>query len=336
MSETAHAPDVSVLIPVYNASAYLRDSIASITAQTLTDIEIVAVNDGSTDGSGEVLDRIAAADPRVRVLHQPNGGIVAALNAGLALTRGRYIARMDGDDLAWPERLARQRDYLDANSDVVAVGTLYRAIDADGTVVHVQRAGGLLPPTDVCTFPPHVVSLSHPTLMVRGEAIRQLGGYRSFFPHAEDHDLFIRLARFGRLVVMPEVLLDYRVHGSSVSTRHRRVQLDNALRAQCAAMVEARGGPDVFAGGIDTTLAQMVDDRPGMPDQRSWATLRALSDLDYDLNRRDAASARHSLAIVAALIARHAPSLWRDRAITAMMRRTACATARLIKVQLRG
>ncbi|MEO1235937.1 MAG: glycosyltransferase family 2 protein, partial [Planctomycetota bacterium] len=124
-------PTISVLMPVYNCGVYLDAAVRSVRDQTWTDLELVAVNDGSTDGSLDVLQRHADEDERVVVIDQPNGGIVAALNAGLARCRGAFIARMDGDDVAYPHRLERQLAWMRAHPEAVAVGCQTRVIDGD-------------------------------------------------------------------------------------------------------------------------------------------------------------------------------------------------------------
>ena len=115
-------PKTSVVMPMYNAERYVAGATGSILAQTFTDFEFVIVNDGSTDRSLEIVRHYERLDARVRVLSRPNTGIVGALNDGLSLARGEYIARMDADDIAYPHRLERQATYLDDHPDCVAVG----------------------------------------------------------------------------------------------------------------------------------------------------------------------------------------------------------------------
>lgn len=335
MMQNGAVPEVSVLIPVYNCGDYLEASLCSMVKQTLHDLEIIVVNDGSTDGSGTVLDRAAATDHRIRVLHQPNGGIVAALNAGLEVARGRYIARMDGDDVAWPERLEKQRDFMDEHPDHVCVGTLFRTIDAAGEVIHVQRPGGPTRTTDVMNFPPLVVSLPHPTLMLRRDVMKKLGGYRSFFPHAEDQDLYIRLSRYGKLAVLPEVLLDYRVHASATSARNRAAQIDSVLKAQCAAMIQERNGEDVFAHAEPLSLAEMLEGRGNLPSLTAWETLRAVYEVDHDLDRRDTRAGQASVFRLIGCLRRNQSTLRRDGILQALVRRTARSLIRLAYMRLK-
>src|SRR5678816_2359139 len=123
---------VSVIIPVYNGARFLATAIQSLLAQTLTDFEIIAVNDGSTDDSKRILDRAAAGDPRIRVLSRPNTGIVGALNDGIAMACGELVCRMDADDISLPQRLEKQVAYLAGHPECVAVGTDVLYTDPEG------------------------------------------------------------------------------------------------------------------------------------------------------------------------------------------------------------
>ncbi len=325
-----------MLIPVYNAGHYLAASLASITGQTLSDIEIIAVNDGSSDGSGEVLDALAAADSRVRVVHQPNGGIVAALNNGLAVARGRYIARMDGDDIAHADRLEKQVAFLDTNPDYVACGSILRMIDEEGCVVDTQSAGAALPPqTDLSVFPPRVLTVPHPTLMARRDAMVRLGGYRSFFPHAEDHDLFLRLAAFGKIALLQEHLLDYRVHTGAISERRRDIQRESAFKAQAGALLTRLTGEDPFADGRDRTLEELVA-RSGMPPAAAWNALREVWRLEQDVNRRAAAAGWRQLGVALFTLARHGVALVRVGAFPGVARKAVYNSLRLVRITVRG
>lgn len=235
------APLISVLLPAYNCAGTLADAVESILAQTLGDFELIVVNDGSTDGTAAVLDGLAARDARVRPLHTANGGIVQALNTALAQARGEFIARMDGDDRSHPERFARQVAYLREHPRCVCVGTLFRLMDAEGDITSVQPATGELRQTDLSVFPPHVAVLPHPSIMLRGRAVRELGGYRHGFKHAEDFDLYLRLARCGELGMVQQPLLDYRIHGGSLSSQNMEAQLDASMRAWLCALAVYRG-----------------------------------------------------------------------------------------------
>ena len=238
---------LDVLSPLYNCAATVEQAIVSIQAQTMPDFRIIAVNDGSTDATSAILHRLAAADPRIVVLDRPNGGIVDALNAGLALCTAPFLARHDGDDIAAPERFARELAWFDANPDGIAVSCAVRQIDAQGRLV-----GGIVLPSppelaDAGLVPQREPYLMHPFLMARRAAVQAVGGYRHVF-HAEDTDLYWRLQECGRLHNMPDVLGWYRLHDGGVtsnSLRNGRVSAVNSQRAGLSAMRRRAGRPDL-------------------------------------------------------------------------------------------
>lgn len=329
-------PAVTVVIPVYNCGRYVERAVSSILNQSLIDIEIIAVDDGSTDGSGDTLDAMATSDKRLQVEHLPNSGIVVALNHGLSLARGTYLARMDGDDIAWPDRLEKQFKFLNSHPDCVAVGSLYRLIDDTDTVLHVQRPTSQNRQTDLKIFPPFVKTVPHPTLMVRTDAMQMLGGYRPYFPHAEDHDLFLRLAQIGTIELLGEPMLDYRVHAHAVSERHRDTQLDSKVLAQMAAVVAMRTGVDPLCEGEIGSIERSLFSMPGLPSATSWELLRALYRIDHDLNRRDLANTQRELASVVLQTAANWRALQRDGTLLGILRYAAKCAARIGAILVRG
>lgn len=233
--QTSTAPRISCLLPVYNGEAFLEEAIGSILAQTFTDFELVVVDDGSTDSTPEILAALAAKDPRVRIVRQANGGIVAALNAGLAVCRGEYVARMDADDIALPHRFQFQLDYLDGHPGCVLVGGVAKSLKADGSIGG-RTTGGRHQRTDLTCFPPKVAVSMHPLITVRREALLAIGGYRSDFPHAEDYDLFIRLSKLGGIDNPDEDVLIYRRHEGAISLKHLETQERSAAMAELNAI----------------------------------------------------------------------------------------------------
>ena len=237
---------VDVLIPAYNAAATVEGAVRSILGQTRRDIRVIVIDDGSTDSTPVILDRLAAEDPRLEVIRRPNGGIVDALNAGLALCTAPLVARHDADDLAFADRLAAQIEYLDRHPDCVAVGANARHIDGDGRPTGVVTTFGAVD-ADPAALPSREPYIIHPFLTARLAPIRAVGGYRHAF-HAEDTDLYWRLLAQGRLHNLPEVLGLYRLHAASVTNRSLRKARISALNAQLAAVSHRRrlaGQPDL-------------------------------------------------------------------------------------------
>lgn len=228
-------PKISVVMPMYNAERYIAAAIDSILAQAFSDFEFILVDDGSTDQSLEIVRHYERLHPRIRVLSRPNTGIVGALNDGLSLARGEFIARMDADDIAYPHRLERQVAFLEDHPECVAVGAPMRCIDHDGKptnmVYDVPLAHAEI---DMGLMLGRGGAIPHPTALLRRTAMERIGGYRDLFP-AEDTDLFLRLAEEGKLANVPEILLDYRVHPGNVSQKNLR----QGVLKSCAAAEEA-------------------------------------------------------------------------------------------------
>lgn len=265
--DTAGAlPRISVLMPVFNAERYVEAAVRSVLSQTFRDFELLIIDDGSTDASPSILRRLAAIDSRIRLSSRPNAGLVATLNELLAAASGDLIARMDADDLCRPERFERQCAFLDANPACVALGSRSLFIDPEGWPIfefmdrfsHDEIEAGLFKPE---------IAMLHPTVMLRRGAVCALGGYRADFPHVEDLDLFLRLGEVGRLANLPDVLLEYRVHLSSVSHQHTVAQSQAALRA----VDEARCRRGLDPGFFPATSAPSTAAETRAQLHRKWA-----------------------------------------------------------------
>jgi glycosyltransferase involved in cell wall biosynthesis len=229
MSDAARGtptPAISVLMPVYNAERYLIQAVDSILNQTFTDFEFLIIDDGSTDGSRVILERYAAADPRIRLVSRPNTGYAVALNEMIGMARGEFLARMDSDDVARPDRFEHQAAFLKSHPEVVCVGGWIQLIDAAGRRLTRQQT-----PTDNESLQNLALQggmpMGHPTLMYRRQAVEAIGRYRTDFMPAEDVDLILRIGEQGQLAALPRVVLDYRLHSQSVSEQrvHRQSNL---------------------------------------------------------------------------------------------------------------
>ena len=244
--QPAH-PRVDVLIPVYNAAKTVKSAVESITAQTVTDILIHVVDDGSTDATPAILAAMASADDRIRVHTKPNGGIVDALNFGLTFCTAEFVARHDADDLAYPHRFAAQLDWLGRHPETVAVGAAVRHIDADGRPTGAVVDLGSPDLADAFAVPSQEPYIIHPFLMVRREAIEAVGGYRHVH-HAEDTDLYWRLSERGQLHNLPDVLGEYRLHDGSISSAsivNGRISAVNAQLSAVSFRRRQRGADDL-------------------------------------------------------------------------------------------
>lgn len=209
------SPAISVVMPVYNAEAFVAETMDSILAQTFGDFEFVCIDDGSKDNSLAVLQDYAGRDPRVRIISRPNTGLVGALNEGIEASRGRYIARIDSDDLSAPDRFRLQFYRMEAEPDLVALGSCANAMDEEGNLLGAYDN----PLTHEAIEEAHLAGLSsihHPAVMLRTDAVRRVGCYRQETWPCEDYDLWMRLGEVGRLANLPQRLLTKRLMSSSI------------------------------------------------------------------------------------------------------------------------
>jgi glycosyltransferase involved in cell wall biosynthesis len=236
-------PRVSVVMAVHNGDAHLADTLDSLLAQTMTDFELIAVDDGSTDGTLPILAAYRRRDARIRIVTQTNSGLTRALVRGCAEVRAPIIARQDCGDLSRPERLARGVAALDDPSYVLAACEA-EYVGPEGELLYVTehhrrdvRSSLLRDDINHITSLPH-----HGTAMFRAEAYRAAGGYRSQFRVAQDLDLWIRLAPLGGIHIDPQPLYVAQTEPRAISALHRSAQFAAARIA-----VALRDGGDPAA-----------------------------------------------------------------------------------------
>jgi len=216
-------------MPAFNPGIHFQTALDSILGQSLGSFELLIMDDGTTDGSLDILKD--APDPRIRLITNPgNLGLVATLNKGLELARGRYIARMDSDDVAHPERLARQLSHMQAHPDIAILGTWSRTIGDGVTPWETHHPAHH---ADIVSQMLFNTGLTHPSVMLDAQQLRAHGlCYRATNLHAEDYDLWARACQTITLANLPEVLLDYRIHGKQVSSSHQDAQRQSARRVR--------------------------------------------------------------------------------------------------------
>jgi len=257
-------PAVSVLLPVRNALPYLGAALRSLARQTEPDFEIVAVNDGSQDASGDALERAAEREPRLRVFHQPARGLPAALNLALTHARGPLLARQDADDLSHRRRFELQREALSGHPGLAVVGTRLRLFPPPAVGVGMRRwavwHNALLSHDDMANERLIDSPLAHGTAMLRREWLERVGGWAER-GWAEDVDLWLRLfeagARFGK---RPEVLYAWRQHRASATRRDPRYARDRFIALKLDALERGllRDAADVTLIGVGDSLARCV------------------------------------------------------------------------------
>ena len=261
------AAEVDVVLPAYNAEATILVALSSILFQSNGNLRVIVVDDGSTDGTAEIVRDTARNDSRVHLEQKSNGGIVSALNRGLSLSTADYVARMDADDICESDRFERQMTYLDGHPDVVAVSGAHREIDGAGTPTGYVHQPPLKIEADFNWIPAKEPQLTQPFLFARRSALTAVKGYREFM-YSEDTDLYWRLAEVGKLANLAEVVGSYRMHTGSVSSasvQNGRIMAFMSQLAALSAQRRALDKPDMvfdeaFSGKLRTigSLEQMV------------------------------------------------------------------------------
>jgi glycosyltransferase involved in cell wall biosynthesis len=274
-------PAVSVLLPCCNAAATLPACLDSLASQTLTDIEIILVDDGSTDATADLLRERARRDARFRGVSQPHGGIIPALNRGLAACSAPLVARMDADDLCHPTRLEKQSALLAARPELAAAGCLVRGFPPEevraGFAIYLDWLNALTEPAEIAREIFIESPLPHPSVMLRRVWLEQAGGYQDH-GWAEDYDLWLRLHLAGaQFAKVPETLLDWRESPARLTRTDSRYALENFLRAKAHYLMRGplRGRDAVIIWG-----AGMVGRRIGKHLLREGAPLAAFIDID--------------------------------------------------------
>jgi glycosyltransferase involved in cell wall biosynthesis len=223
-------------MPCYNAAGTIEEALSSLAGQTLSDYEIIAVEDGSSDQTLDILQEWANRDPRIQILPQPHGGIIRALNNGLSRCRASYIARMDTDDRSHPERLALQVNYLDCNPQIALVGSLVAGFPTRqvrrGFQIYLEWLNALVSNEAIRREIFVESPFPHPSVAFRRDWVNREGGYQEHgWP--EDYDLWLRLYLSGaQFAKIPRVLLDWREHSQRLTRTDSRYSVENFLRAK--------------------------------------------------------------------------------------------------------
>ena len=229
-------PPVSVLMPVHNAATTLPETLDSLRSQSLPDFELVAVNDGSTDETGEILHAFADEDPRMRPIDLPCVGLIEALNRGLDACRGKFVARMDGDDLAHPHRLELQAARLHMQPGLSVISCLVEPFPpntvTEGFRRYVEWLNALTTHAEIGREIFIESPLPHPSVMLRRTEVLALGGYQER-GWAEDYDLWLRYHLVGkRMEKVTQTLLRWRDHPGRATRTDPRYSVENFLRAK--------------------------------------------------------------------------------------------------------
>ena len=250
-------PKVSVILPFHNAASTLDAAVASIAAQSFTDFDLLLIGNASTDESNTIAKRWAAQDDRIRLITEPKIGIAQALNTGLVHATGRYIARMDADDISHSERFAKQVAYLDEHPEIGVLGTrttFSTTVEKSiGMRWFTEWQNVILTPHDHYLKRFVDAPLAHPTVMFRRELVEQHGGY-NIGPLPEDHELWLRWMDAGvRFAKLPEELLIWNDHAQRLSRTHTNYSVDAFFTTKAKWLAKwlnqrLKGRPIIIAG----------------------------------------------------------------------------------------
>jgi glycosyltransferase involved in cell wall biosynthesis len=249
---------------VYDGEEYLQQALESILTQTLKEFEFIIVNDGSTDKSASILSRYHDSDDRVKIFDQQHQGLARALNFGVHQARGKYIARMDADDIALPDRFERQVSFLESNPKVAVLGSAARNILSDGTVLETPLLAPLAN-AQIKTMLRTYNCILHCTAMIRKPAFLKVGGYREAFICSQDYDLWLRMSERYRLANLPDVLMYYRLHYNQASIRKIEQQMLGDLAAQAASRARLATGIDPLQ--LQKSLTRALLNQMGVTDK---------------------------------------------------------------------
>jgi hypothetical protein len=243
----AIGPAISVIIPARDEERHLGEAIGSIATQSFHDIEIIVVDNGSTDGTARIIDQWSAREPRLRALRLEKPSLHASLCRAVEMARAPFIARIDADDVAAPPRLQRQYDRMVANPGLGLLGTAADFIDSRGRVIGFTEPP--LTDPDIRRFLPTGCPFVHSSVMMRRDAYLASGGYRQGLNLAEDYDLWLRMAAVTLMANISDRLVQYRLRSGSVSARRATRLAISSACVEAAEKARLAGVPEPLIGG---------------------------------------------------------------------------------------
>lgn len=247
MKETFSSPEVSVIMPCFNAENYIAESIESILQQSFTDFELILINDGSTDKTLDIIKHYASSDARIVVIEKENSGQTDSMNVGIYKSRGQLIARLDSDDVALPDRLKEQVAYMRKSPDVVLLGACAFEIDMYGAIIKADDY-----PSNSALFKNLIKRkrfFAHSSAMFRSNIVKQLRGYNPRIKHSQDYDLWLRLSERGKIACLNKRLVKTRDHSANFSKIGEGIKkvISEGIAANVCYLLRAKGVTDPSA-----------------------------------------------------------------------------------------
>lgn len=253
------APRVSVVMSAYNDAARVDRAVDSILAQTWADLELIAINDGSSDETGSILDAAARRDPRVRVYHQENQGLTRSLIRGCELAQGEYIARQDADDWSHPRRIEEQVALIESSPRIGFVSCATEYVGPREEHLCIMRRPGDVERATTALLHERMGPPAHGSVLIRKAAYRSVGGYRAEFRYSQDSDLWLRLAERWLIAYLPEVRYHHRKEATSISGARRQQQSEFARLAHACRAARQDGHREDDLLGVAERLSAQIE-----------------------------------------------------------------------------
>lgn len=267
---------ISILLSVHNGERFIREAVLSLLNQTFRDFELLIVDDGSNDSTPRILEELAVQDARIRVItNSTNLGLTKSLNVALRESQHDFIARMDADDIALPNRFEKQLAFLDVHPDIDVIGTTYEWIDENGNVI--GRPTVITDPDELHRALPRTNPLLHSSVVMRRSALDRAHSYDEHFTRAQDYDLWLRLRRHAHFANLPDVLMQKRLAKSMLSFASERTQLRCAIRARLHALRHGDIAPWTAIYILKPLIASLLP----LPLVR-WARIHVFDQRHYD------------------------------------------------------
>jgi hypothetical protein len=267
-------PVVSIVMAARNAAMHLQETMEGVLSQTFDSWELVAIDDGSSDDTGEILARYASLDSRIKVIRRSHRGLAASLNFGIAVAVGDYIARLDADDVPMPHRIATQVSWLNDHPEFAVVGSTALYLSDQGRTNTLKAV-----PTDHLSIRRLLLRgncLIHPTVMMRKATFLAVGGYRECFSAAQDYDLWLRMIEHGSIANIAEPLIYYRIHNEQATVRKLQQQVWGTLAAQHSAIRRREGCADPLDAAVE--INDLIIEHLGLSDSTASAMVAAFED----------------------------------------------------------
>lgn len=263
------SPQVSVVIVTYNCDRYLPIAVESILRQSFSDLELIVIDNASTDGSRHYLDGVR--DPRLVRINNPRNGGPQAANLALPVARGRYLARLDADDVALPGRLRRQFEFMEAHPDIGLCGSAYEEIDENGK--HRNQSAVVQDAAEIRWQLGWQNFIGHSTVMARTQLVTSLGGYREDLWCVQDYDLISRIALNSKVTMLPDCLVQYRVYSNSITHVRNEEMLRTSLQVSVSHLEKSLGA----TLGTNTPIAAIrIMRQLECPPDTDWQTALGL------------------------------------------------------------